>query len=160
MLFRSAFSERVFGEQETRAASISCLKQMVNFCIEKEDFENEVKFVRALAEYGKDEMCIRDRPCSADHTYIVMADYVLQSYDEDMLYYILGNAVTMILAGHVTVSYTHLSSHVERCQPCQDYSDFRFIPEAGLLISAISDGVGSCALSHWGSYTVVTTVFV
>ena len=35
-----AFSERVFGEQETRAASISCLKQMVNFCIEKEDFEN------------------------------------------------------------------------------------------------------------------------
>ena len=50
------------------------------------------------------------------------------------------------------------SSHVERCQPCQDYSDFRFIPEAGLLISAISDGVGSCALSHWGSYTVVTTV--
>ncbi len=49
-----AFSERVFGEQETRAASISCLKQMVNFCIEKEDFENEVKIVRALAEYGKD----------------------------------------------------------------------------------------------------------
>lgn len=48
------FSERVFGEQETRAASISCLKQMVNFCIEKEDFENEVKIVRALAEYGKD----------------------------------------------------------------------------------------------------------
>ena len=50
------------------------------------------------------------------------------------------------------------SSHIERCQPCQDYSDFRFIPEAGLLISAISDGVGSCALSHWGSYTVVATV--
>ena len=49
-----SFSERVFGEQETRAASISCLKQMVNFCIEKEDFENEVKIVRALAEYGKD----------------------------------------------------------------------------------------------------------
>lgn len=50
------------------------------------------------------------------------------------------------------------SSHIERNQPCQDYSDFRFIPEADLLICAISDGVGSCALSHWGSYTVVTTV--
>ena len=44
------------------------------------------------------------RPCSADHTYIVMADYVLHSYDEDMLYYILGNAVTMILAGHVKMT--------------------------------------------------------
>ncbi len=44
------------------------------------------------------------RPCSADKTYIVMADYVLQSYDEDMLYYILGNAVTMILAGHVKMT--------------------------------------------------------
>ena len=44
------------------------------------------------------------RPCSADSIYIVMADYVLQTYDEDMLYYILGNAVAMILAGHVEMT--------------------------------------------------------
>lgn len=48
------------------------------------------------------------------------------------------------------------SSHVDRNQPCQDYSDFRLIPESHILIAAISDGVGSCSLSHWGSYTVVT----
>lgn len=50
------------------------------------------------------------------------------------------------------------SSHIERNQPCQDYSDFRFIPESNLLIAAISDGVGSCSLSHWGSFTAVTSV--
>lgn len=44
------------------------------------------------------------RPCSADSIYIVMADYVLQTYDEDMLYYILGNAIAMILAGHVEMT--------------------------------------------------------
>lgn len=44
--------------------------------------------------YGITPWITRRGPCSADHTYIVMADYALQSYDEDMLYYILGNAVT------------------------------------------------------------------
>lgn len=44
------------------------------------------------------------RPCSADHIYIVMADYVLQTYDDEMLYYMLGNAIAMIRAGHVKMA--------------------------------------------------------
>ena len=35
---------------------------------------------------------------------ILMPDYILQEYDEDMLYYILGNAVAMLKSGHVRLS--------------------------------------------------------
>lgn len=44
------------------------------------------------------------RPCSADHIYIVMADYVLRTYDDEMLFYMFGNAIAMILAGHVKMA--------------------------------------------------------
>ena len=62
------------------------------------------------------------RPCSADHTYIVMADYVLHSYDEDMLYYILGNAVTMILAGHVKMTTAAAYMGPAGCYCCRSWN--------------------------------------
>lgn len=37
-------------------------------------------------------------------SYLVMSDYVLRNFDEDMLYYSFGNAVTMIMAGHVKMT--------------------------------------------------------
>lgn len=45
-------------------------------------------------------------------------------------------------------------SHIEKNVPCQDRCGFRFIG-GSLLIAAIADGVGSCALSDYGSAEAV-----
>lgn len=47
------------------------------------------------------------------------------------------------------------ASHVKKNIPCQDYCNYLYIDELNLLVAAVADGVGSCALSHWGSYTAV-----
>ena len=39
-----------------------------------------------------------------DSAQILMPDYIVREYDEDMLYYVLGNAVAMLKGGHVQLS--------------------------------------------------------
>ena len=49
-------------------------------------------------------MYINISPYGSDKPYLVVPDYVLRYSDEDMLYYNVGNAVTMIKADHVELT--------------------------------------------------------
>lgn len=49
-------------------------------------------------------------PCGSAHPYLVISDYISEAADIDMLYYLFGNAITMIKAGHVEI--TNLTSYM------------------------------------------------
>ena len=43
-------------------------------------------------------------PCISEKEYIVITDYVLEQYDEEMLYFAFGNAISMMMCGHAKLS--------------------------------------------------------
>ena len=49
-------------------------------------------------------------PCGTDDVYLVISDYISEAADTDMLYYLFGNAIAMIKAGHVEI--TNLTSYM------------------------------------------------
>ena len=49
-------------------------------------------------------MYINISPYGSDKPYLVIPDYVLRYSDEDMMYYNIGNAVTMIKSDHVELT--------------------------------------------------------
>ncbi len=48
-------------------------------------------------------------------------------------------------------------SHIKKGKVCQDRSGIRINENRGIIISAIADGVGSCAYSDWGAECAVET---
>ena len=51
-------------------------------------------------------------PCGTTEPYLVISDYIAARADKDMLYYLFGNAVAMIKAGHVDI--TNITSYMPR----------------------------------------------
>ena len=49
-------------------------------------------------------------PCGTEEPYLVISDYIAAETDTDMLYYLFGNAVAMIKAGHVEI--TNITSYM------------------------------------------------
>lgn len=43
-------------------------------------------------------------PCRAKRSYLLIPDFVINNFDTDMIYYTVGNAVTMLKAGHADIS--------------------------------------------------------
>ena len=43
-------------------------------------------------------------PCGTDEPFLVLSDYIVQFADREMLYYLFGNAITMIKADHVQIT--------------------------------------------------------
>lgn len=44
------------------------------------------------------------QPYGSGHPYLLVADYVVDNFDDGMLFYLFGNAISMILAGHVPMT--------------------------------------------------------
>ncbi len=93
----------------------------------------------------------------ANAAQILMPDYILQEYDEDMLYYVLGNAVAMLKAGHVklsTVCSVMVDTPVtkpfqlalEACMRAADLSSDR----GGLLACQSYSAAARCVMSEAG----------
>lgn len=43
-------------------------------------------------------------PCRAKRSYLLVPDFIINNFDTDMIYYAVGNAVTMLKAGHADIS--------------------------------------------------------
>ncbi len=50
-------------------------------------------------------------PCGTTEPYLVISDYIAAEADRDMLYYLFGNAIAMIKAGHVEIT------NITSCMP-------------------------------------------
>lgn len=77
-------------------------------------------------------MSIIIQPCTAERDYIIISDYVLEQYDTDMLYFAFGNAVTMILAGHVkmTTAAAYMGCNIWTALPQSEFKKYLHAADA------------------------------
>lgn len=71
-------------------------------------------------------------PCTSETDYIVVSDYVLETYDEEMLYFAFGNAITMILAGHVkmTTAAAYMGCNIWTALPQMKFKEYLHAADA------------------------------
>jgi len=72
------------------------------------------------------------QPCIAEKEYIIISDYVLEQYDRDMLYFAFGNALTMILAGHVkmTTAAAYMGCNIWTALPQMKFKEYLHATDA------------------------------
>lgn len=77
-------------------------------------------------------MSVIIQPCTAERDYIIISDYVLEQYDTDMLYFAFGNAVTMIIAGHVkmTTAAAYMGCNIWTALPQAKFKEYLHAADA------------------------------
>jgi hypothetical protein len=97
------------------------------------------------------------QPCTAEVDYIIISDYVLEQYDRDMLYFAFGNAVTMILAGHVkmTTAAAYMGCNIWTVLPQVKFKEYLHAADAtsdrgGLLACQSLAASARCHLLELG----------
>ena len=103
------------------------------------------------------------QPCTAETDYIIISDYVLEQYDEDMLYFAFGNAVTMILAGHVkmTTAAAYMGCNIWTVLPQAKFKEYLHATDAtsdrgGLLACQSFAAAARCHLMELGKPPAVS----
>ena len=71
-------------------------------------------------------------PCTAETDYIVVSDYVLEHYDEEMLYFSFGNAIAMIKVGHVkmTTAAAYMGCNIRTALPQIKFKEYLLAADA------------------------------
>lgn len=71
-------------------------------------------------------------PCTAQTDYIVVSDYVLEYFDEEMLYFSFGNAIAMIMAGHVkmTTAAAYMGCSIWTALPQMKFKEYLHAADA------------------------------
>lgn len=102
-------------------------------------------------------MSVIIQPCSAERDYIIISDYVLEQYDTDMLYFAFGNAITMILAGHVkmTTAAAYMGCNIWTALPQMKFKAYLHAADAtsdrgGLLACQSLAAAARCHLLELG----------
>ncbi|MDO4332466.1 MAG: hypothetical protein Q4C58_07220 [Eubacteriales bacterium] len=71
-------------------------------------------------------------PCTAEKDYLILSDYVLEQYDDGMLYYGFGNAIAMIRAGHVklTTAAAYMGCNIWTVLPQMKFKEYLHAADA------------------------------
>ncbi len=82
-------------------------------------------------------------PIESDDIYIIVDDYIVENYDDDMLYYCFGNAVTMIKANHVR--YSNIAAYMMPSNPLLSLLKLSYMPFVHAMdISSDRGGLLAC----------------